>query len=409
MKYLAALIILLLLVNSKLKAQWVKCNGPNFVTSFASSGTNLFAGTYSDGVYLSTNNGTSWTAVNNGLTISKVSAFAVSGTNLFASTSGDGVYLSTNNGTHWTAVNNGLTNTWVYALAVKGTNLFAGTQGGVFLSINNGASWASVDNGLTNSNVSAFAVSGTNLFAEIFTGLGYNVYLSTNNGTSWTDVNNGLSNPQVYAFAVNGINLFAGTKGGGVYLSTNNGASWASVNNGLPASSSVAALAVSGTNLFAVAYINTSYGVYLSTNNGTNWTSVSDGLTAPIIINTLIGSRTNLLVGTNAAVWIRPLSDFPTDVSKEVNELPKDFALSQNYPNPFNPSTVISYSLSSSSNIKLIVYNTLGQTIKTLESGYKPAGNYSINFNASDLPSSIYFYKLEAGSFTQIKKMMLIK
>jgi hypothetical protein len=90
-------------------------------------------------------------------------------------------------------------------------------------------------------------------------------------------------------------------------------------------------------------------------------------------------------------------------------ESPNNFELSQNYPNPFNPSTVISYSLPSSANIKLIVYNTLGQSIKTLESGYKPAGNYSINFNASDLPSGIYFYKLEAGSFTQIKKMILLK
>jgi hypothetical protein len=89
--------------------------------------------------------------------------------------------------------------------------------------------------------------------------------------------------------------------------------------------------------------------------------------------------------------------------------LPKDYTLSQNYPNPFNPSTVISYSLPSSSNVKLIVYNTLGQTIKTLESGYKTAGNYYVNFNASALPSGIYFYKLEAGQYSQIKKMMLLK
>jgi hypothetical protein len=120
-------------------------------------------------------------------------------------------------------------------------------------------------------------------------------------------------------------------------------------------------------------------------------------------------NETNLFAGTNGAgVWIRPLSEF-TDVTKDVTDLHKDFALSQNYPNPFNPSTVISYSLPSSSNVKLVVYNAIGQTIKTLESGYKPAGNYSINFNASDLPSGIYFYKLEAGQFSQIKKMIIIK
>ena len=125
------------------------------------------------GVFLSTNNGTSWTAVNTGLTNTFVSSLAVSGTNLFAGTGadfggpgGDGVFLSTNNGTSWTAVNTGLTNTVVLALAVSGTNLFAGTDGGVFLSTNNGTSWTAVNTGLTSTLMSgALAVSGTNLFA----------------------------------------------------------------------------------------------------------------------------------------------------------------------------------------------------------------------------------------------------
>jgi hypothetical protein len=113
-------------------------------------------------------------------------------------------------------------------------------------------------------------------------------------------------------------------------------------------------------------------------------------------------------VGTQYnGIYSSPLSNFPTSV--EVVDNPKNFNLEQNYPNPFNPGTVISYSLPNSSDIKLNVYNTLGQSVKTLVSGYKNAGKYSINFNASDLPSGIYFYKLEAGQFSQIKKMILIK
>jgi Secretion system C-terminal sorting domain len=88
---------------------------------------------------------------------------------------------------------------------------------------------------------------------------------------------------------------------------------------------------------------------------------------------------------------------------------PKEFTLLQNYPNPFNPITTIKYSLPIASIVKLIVYNTLGQTIKVLDYEHKNAGNYSINFNASDLPSGIYFYKLEAGQFSQIRKMILLK
>ena len=88
------------------------------------------------------------------------------------------VCLSTNNGTSWTAVNSGLTNTFVQALAVSGTNIFAGTfvgrggmwGGGVFLSTNNGTSWTAVNSGLTNTAINAFAVSGTNLFAGTYGG-----------------------------------------------------------------------------------------------------------------------------------------------------------------------------------------------------------------------------------------------
>ena len=102
-------------------------------------------------------------------------------------------------------------------------------------------------------------------------------------------------------------------------------------------------------------------------------------------------------------------SQLVTGISDNPSTVPTGYSLLQNYPNPFNPSTVISYSLPSASNVKLIINNLLGQTVKVLENGFKNAGNYSINLSASDLPSGIYFYKLEAGKFTQVKKMMLLK
>src|ERR1035437_6864780 len=167
MKYTSTLSLLLLLIfsNQILQAQWVQTNGPGGgdIQCFAVSGSNLFAGSFGGGVFLSTNNGTSWTAVNNGFPFpfSSVKALAVSGTNLFAGFDGSGVYLSTNNGTSWTPVNNGLTGYGLYiqALDVSGTNLFAGTHGGgIFLSTNNGTSWTAINNGLTYSNISALAV-----------------------------------------------------------------------------------------------------------------------------------------------------------------------------------------------------------------------------------------------------------
>ncbi len=159
-------------------AQWKQTGGPpgGAVICFAVSGTNLIAGTGS-GVFLSTNNGTNWTASNAGLANPYVRSLVASGEYLFAGIGDDGVFRSTDNGTSWTAVNSGLTYRIVSALAVCGTNLLAGTDLGVFVSTNNGTSWAVTE--LTNMSVSSFAVSGAYLFA----GAGGGVFVSTDNGT----------------------------------------------------------------------------------------------------------------------------------------------------------------------------------------------------------------------------------
>jgi hypothetical protein len=88
---------------------------------------------------------------------------------------------------------------------------------------------------------------------------------------------------------------------------------------------------------------------------------------------------------------------------------PIDFELSQNYPNPFNPVTTIKYSLPQSGNVKLNVYNLLGEQVAELVNGYKEAGVHTINFNAENLNSGLYIYKLESNGFVQSKKMTLIK
>jgi photosystem II stability/assembly factor-like uncharacterized protein len=137
-----------------------------------------------------------------------VQCLAVKTIKIFAGTWGGGVYFSTNNGTNWTQVNNGLPNTTVLSLTVSGSNIFAGTDSGVFLSTNNESNWAQVNNGLTNSCVFSFAVDGNNIFAGTYGG---GVFLSTNNGSNWTQV--GLSSITVYSLAASGTDIFAGTWG----------------------------------------------------------------------------------------------------------------------------------------------------------------------------------------------------
>ncbi len=104
------------------------------------------------------------------------------------------------------------------------------------------------------------------------------------------------------------------------------------------------------------------------------------------------------------------LGNGPSAIDNESGvTLPTRFALEQNYPNPFNPTTAISYQISTRSHVELIVYNALGQKVRTLVNTNQNAGTYSVVFNASGLPSGIYFYRLTAGKFTQLRKMVLIK
>jgi hypothetical protein len=100
----------------------------------------------------------------------------------------------------------------------------------------------------------------------------------------------------------------------------------------------------------------------------------------------------------------------PTSIESEnVSTLPTDFALGQNYPNPFNPSTKISWQSPVSSHTTLKLYDVLGNEVATVVNEYKPAGTYEVEFDATNLISGIYFYRMEVKEFIQTKKLILLK
>jgi hypothetical protein len=113
-----------------------------------------------------------------------------------------------------------------------------------------------------------------------------------------------------------------------------------------------------------------------------------------LTIEEYLGNKYNLITGV--------------DDSHNGN-VPYEFVLSQNYPNPFNPSTVISYQLPISGNVALKVYDLLGREVATLVNEEKPAGTYEVAFDASQLSSGVYLYRLSSGSFIETKKMTIIK
>jgi hypothetical protein len=107
----------------------------------------------------------------------------------------------------------------------------------------------------------------------------------------------------------------------------------------------------------------------------------------------------NVFVGNRSVIGISPVG----------TNIPSKFALSQNYPNPFNPSTKITFDLAKSTNVKLTVFNSVGQKVLNLFDGFKSAGTYEAKFDGSTLSSGTYYYRLETDFFTETKKMQLIK
>ncbi len=411
-KHLFSLIswTVLSLLPTIVAAQWVQTSGPTVtVQSLAVVGTNLFAGT-NNGVFRSTNNGSNWTQVNSGLADTGISSLAVVGSNLFAGTS-SGVFLTTNNGTAWNQVNNGLTVTSITKLAVVGTNIFGATRGGgVFLSTNNGTSWTSADGSVfQNAFMALLSSAGTSLFASSTSD--NVIYRSTDNGADWTPADSGLSTANVIVQC--GSNLVAGGVTG-VYLSTNNAGSWSQLTTawGLQ-STQPTGFVTKGTTVYGVTYA----AVLVGANNGTNWSEITPPLSLNDPLTAIAVLDTNLFIGTNnnsdftkgATVWRLSLNNLPTGVSNTENTTPVSFGLEQNYPNPFNPTTVIQYQLPASGQVSLKVYNMLGQTVATLVDARENAGAHSVTFDGNNLASGVYFYRLQAGGFSDVKKLLLTK
>lgn len=410
MKKLIAFLVALIFLHSSFlirncQSQWVQMsNGMGTdisVRSFAILGNNIFAGTELHGVYLSTNHGINWTqtALNN----QSVYSLAVFGNNIFAGTnnypSGPGnVYFSSDYGTNW--ISTTLNNQYVTALLIFENNIYAGTDGnGVYISTNSGTNWTQT--ALTNQYVWSFATLGNNIFAGTY---GNGIYVSTNSGTTWTQTT--LTNQYVNSIIANGTNIFAGTSNVsnvfGVFLSSNNGVNWSQT---AYTNQFVWSLASIGNNIIA----GTDEGVYLTTNNGTTWTQKNQGFNFVSSVYALIITSNFIYTGNwNGSVWRRSVSEI-LGIQNISTEIPRNFKLEQNYPNPFNPNTVISFQLPVDGLVSLKVYDLLGREAATLVNEKLAPGTYTVDWNASQYPSGVYFYSLTAGDYRETRRMTLVK
>jgi photosystem II stability/assembly factor-like uncharacterized protein len=163
----------------------------------------------------------------------------------------------------------------------------------------------------------------------------------------------------------------------------------------------------------AIGFVNDSVGViggnssnpsYITTNGGLTWQNGGFGVRMNRVrfVNDTVGYAVGQTVYKYRA-------ESPVIISAENNTEIKEFKLLQNYPNPFNPLTTITYEIDKESFVHLAIYDVIGNEIALLTKETKPAGAYKVEFNAANIPSGVYIYKLTAGSYRKSKKLVIIK
>ncbi|HMD14493.1 MAG TPA: T9SS type A sorting domain-containing protein, partial [Bacteroidota bacterium] len=260
-------------------------------------------------------------------------------------------------------------------------------------STNLGLSWT--QSGLSSSVVSNLVLDSAGTLYAATENNG--IYQSSDNGSTW--VSRGLVRNDIQSIAVNSAGqIFAGVYGG-VFYSTDNGTGWAQKTF---TPYYVYSLVCNGVNQV---YCGTYNGVYESYNGGKTWTQA--GLQGTLILNVSFDVHNLLLAAVQGGIF---QSTQPVlGVNERRDDLPASFTLEQNFPNPFNPATKISFAVPKSSIVTLTVYDILGQSVITLVDGKQEPGEHSVNWNALNIPSGVYFYRIVTGDFVQTKKMVLMK
>jgi photosystem II stability/assembly factor-like uncharacterized protein len=338
---------------------------------------------------------------------------------------GLGVQRSTDNGEHWSAVGLQDLPVAIYSLGVDSAGtIYAGTNRTyIYRTTDNGSSWSKMKFFTSKRELTIYSiqvVSKTVLFATEYD-LG--VYVSRDGGKHWRRARL----PGVFGlYGWWGWYITADSRGnlyvaadrylGHRYMarfwrSANGGLSWTPTDATLPLDTTVRTIAVTPN---GVIYAGTdNHGIYRSENNGHSWAAINSGLTSSLIYHLGISRSGYVFAACGDGFFRSAAPDTPlvgeNRFSDVLSPAPLSFTLNQNYPNPFNPTTVIRYSLPHADHVTLQVFNVLGQLVRTLVNEVQSAGYKEVTFDASSIPTGVYFYRLQTGTFIETKKLLLIK
>jgi photosystem II stability/assembly factor-like uncharacterized protein len=413
MRQVIYFLLIIIIIQTQLSAQWQNVQAvPNEIIYSLTQTNGVFIAGANNKVYLSVDNGSSWSASsiisqNSG----SVEAAIIFKDHLFVGTTPVGVFKSTDGGASWMEFNNGFS-----GLGSNGISSFVNREGilycstfgaGVFyLDNSNGQQWIPYqDNfpvGISGTVTDMILNNGTLISSG--GGNGY-IYRNESGTTQWIEIF--VFNPLPNSFVVSDLYsndnfIFAGSNFK-IHSSSDNGLTWNYLFNGLPNGFDYYLAGASG-KIYTLTNGTTGAALFVSDNNGATWNYVNNINTIYVYEIEAVGD--NLYAATETGLYYIPLSAVSVD-DKPYSA--NDFKLYQNYPNPFNPNTKISWHSPIASWQTLKVYDLLGNLITVLIDEYKPAGSYTVSFNASELASGMYFYKLQIGNYSDTRKMLLLR
>jgi|WetSurMetagenome_2_1015567.scaffolds.fasta_scaffold64583_2 photosystem II stability/assembly factor-like uncharacterized protein len=419
---------------SVLHSQWyIQNSGTNMnlnKVKFINSLTGWVCGTnsYTSELFIkTTNSGSNWFTISTGVNNFKTVDFDFINENIgfcighsTGSSNESKILKTTNGGGNWEEMFDtvwAIGTYYVIKFADLNTGWIFGMYGSILKTTNGGINWNVQAPSVSYNFMSACFINNNTGWATSGDWFAYHYYGSviktTNGGINWNCILGGASMdilPYSSIFFVNANIGWVIHDNPEFLKSTDGGINWFLQTTNIP-NGSIRKVFFTSINIgWGLCYLNGSYKIEKTTDSGYNWYMQDIGTTNYSLMDIfLVDTNYGWAVGYNGIILRTTNGGGNVNAINETNDVIKFFSLFQNYPNPFNPITNIKFDIPKDVFVTIKIYDLLGREIKTLVNEFKNAGSFIVSFNGSEFASGVYFYRIQAGNFVSVKRMVLIK